>query len=110
MHTLTDGSVANVHEGVPVWQLLVHVVNHGTQHRAEAAALLTAEGRTAAGADLFDYSEEQAHGGSSPSTRRSRMKRLGPAQAEAIDPSVTSPLCAAKAARTSSFSRAGTPK
>jgi hypothetical protein len=31
-------------------------------------------------------------------------------QAEAIDPSVTSPLCAAKAARTSSFSRGGTPK
>ena len=31
-------------------------------------------------------------------------------QAEAIDPSVTSPLCAANAARTSSFSRAGTPK
>jgi hypothetical protein len=31
-------------------------------------------------------------------------------QAEAIDPSVTSPLCAAKAASTSSFSRGGTPK
>ena len=34
----------------------------------------------------------------------------GLSQAEAIDPSVTSALCAAKAARTSSFSRAGTPK
>jgi catechol 2,3-dioxygenase-like lactoylglutathione lyase family enzyme len=32
------------------------------------------------------------------------------AEAEAIDPSVTSPLCAPKAAKTSSFSRAGTPK
>jgi hypothetical protein len=31
-------------------------------------------------------------------------------QADAIEPSVTSPLCAAKAARTSSFSRGGTPK
>jgi predicted kinase len=31
-------------------------------------------------------------------------------QADAIDPSVTSPLCAAKAAKTSSFSRGGTPK
>ncbi len=31
-------------------------------------------------------------------------------QAGAIDPSVTSPLCAAKAARTSSFSRGGTSK
>ena len=34
----------------------------------------------------------------------------GLSQAEAIDPSVTSPLCAAKAAMTSSFSREGTSK
>jgi uncharacterized damage-inducible protein DinB len=62
--TLTDGSIANLHEGVPVWQLLVHVVNHGTQHRAEAAALLTAEGRSPGELDLFDYAEEQAGGDS----------------------------------------------
>ena len=49
-----------VHEGVPVWQMLVHVVNHGTQHRAEAAALLTAEGRSPGQLDLIDYAEEQA--------------------------------------------------
>ena len=60
LQTLTDGFVANVHEGVPIWQLLVHVVNHGTQHRAEAAALLTAEGRSPGELDLFDYAEEQA--------------------------------------------------
>jgi len=64
LQTLTDDFVANVHEGVPVWQLLVHVVNHGTQHRAEAAALLTAEGRPPGELDLFDYAEEQADGGS----------------------------------------------
>jgi uncharacterized damage-inducible protein DinB len=64
LQTLTDGFVANVHEGVPVWQLLVHVVNHGTQHRAEAAALLTAVGRSPGELDLFDYAEEQADGGS----------------------------------------------
>jgi uncharacterized damage-inducible protein DinB len=64
LETLTDGFVASVHEGVPVWQLLVHVVNHGTQHRAEAAALLTAEGRSPGELDLFDYAEEQADGGS----------------------------------------------
>ena len=62
LQTLTDGFVANAHEGVPVWQLLVHVVNHGTQHRAEAAALLTAEGRSPGELDLFDYAEEQADG------------------------------------------------
>ena len=39
-----------------------------------------------------------------------RMKMRGLSHAEAIDPSVTSPLCAANAVRTSSFSRGGTPK
>jgi uncharacterized damage-inducible protein DinB len=58
--TVTDGFVDHVHEGVPVWQMLVHVVNHGTQHRAEAAALLTAEGRSPGELDLFDFAEEQA--------------------------------------------------
>jgi uncharacterized damage-inducible protein DinB len=58
--TLTDDFVAYVHEGIPVWQMLVHVVNHGTQHRAEAAALLTAEGRSPGELDLINYAEEQA--------------------------------------------------
>ncbi len=60
--TLTDAFVGYVHEGVPVWQMLVHVVNHGTQHRAEAAALLTAEGRSPGELDLINYAEEQAGG------------------------------------------------
>jgi uncharacterized damage-inducible protein DinB len=58
--TLTDGLVQYVHEGVPVWQMLVHVVNHGTQHRAEAAALLTAEDRSPGELDLINYAEERA--------------------------------------------------
>ena len=61
--TLTDDVVAYVHEGVPIWQMLVHVVNHGTQHRAEAAALLTAQGRSPGELDLINYAEEQADGG-----------------------------------------------
>ena len=61
--TITDGFVAYVHDGVPVWQMLVHVVNHGTQHRTEAAALLTAEGRSPGQLDLIDYAEERARVG-----------------------------------------------
>ncbi len=60
LSTLTDDFVAHVHEGVPVWQMLVHVVNHGTQHRAEAAALLTAEGQSPGELDLINYAEEEA--------------------------------------------------
>jgi uncharacterized damage-inducible protein DinB len=58
--TLTDGFVAYVHQGVPVWQMLVHVVTHGTQHRAEAALLLTAEGRSPGELDLIFFAEEHA--------------------------------------------------
>jgi uncharacterized damage-inducible protein DinB len=62
--TVTDGFVGHVFDGVPVWQMLVHVVNHGTQHRSEAAALLTAEGRSPGELDLINYAEEQAAGAS----------------------------------------------
>lgn len=58
--TLTEDYVNYVHEGVPIWQMLVHVVNHGTQHRAEAAALLTTEGRSPGDLDLVDYADELA--------------------------------------------------
>jgi uncharacterized damage-inducible protein DinB len=47
-----------VFDGVPVWQMLVHVVNHGTQHRSEAAALLSAEGRSPGELDMINYAEE----------------------------------------------------
>lgn len=58
--TLTDEFVEHVFEGVPVWQMLAHVVNHGTQHRSEAAALLTAHGRSPGELDMINYAEEQA--------------------------------------------------
>ncbi len=38
-----------------LWRLLVHVVNHGTQHRAEAAVALTAFGRSPGDVDLIIY-------------------------------------------------------
>jgi uncharacterized damage-inducible protein DinB len=57
---LTDEFIAYHFDGVPVWQMLVHVVNHGTQHRAEAAGLLTGEGHSPGELDLSDYADEQA--------------------------------------------------
>ena len=43
--------------GISLWQALAHVVNHGTQHRSEAAALLTSAGRSPGDLDMIFYSE-----------------------------------------------------
>jgi uncharacterized damage-inducible protein DinB len=42
----------------PLWQLMVHVVNHATQHRAEAAEALTMAGRSPGDLDLLDFFRE----------------------------------------------------
>jgi uncharacterized damage-inducible protein DinB len=58
--TLDDAWLARTGDGVPYWQMLAHVVNHGTQHRAEAAALLTQVGRSPGDLDMIFFSEELA--------------------------------------------------
>ena len=60
------GSILDHHLGASRrWRHGFRVVNHGTQHRAEAAALLTAEGRSTGELDLINYAEQEAEGTSS---------------------------------------------
>jgi uncharacterized damage-inducible protein DinB len=51
----------------PLWQQLLHQVNHATQHRSEAALLLTRLGYSPGWLDLLVYVDEQ-----SPDRRRTR--------------------------------------
>lgn len=42
----------------PLWEVLLHLANHGTQHRSEAALLLTRFGRSPGDLDLIRYFRE----------------------------------------------------
>ena len=47
-----------------VWQVIVHVVNHGTQHRGEAAAILTGYNQSPGDIDFDTFlSEHPEYGG-----------------------------------------------
>jgi uncharacterized damage-inducible protein DinB len=59
---IDDAWLAQLEGGVPRWQMLVHVANHGTQHRSEAATLLTAVDRSPGDLDMIFFAEELARG------------------------------------------------
>jgi uncharacterized damage-inducible protein DinB len=58
--TIDDTWLARDDEGVRFWQMLAHVVNNGTQHRSEAAAILTKAGRSPGDLDMIDFVEGRA--------------------------------------------------
>ena len=47
--TRQDGSTMSA----PLWQMMLHVTNHGMQHRSEVAAMLTAFGQSPGELDLI---------------------------------------------------------
>jgi uncharacterized damage-inducible protein DinB len=44
----------------PIWQIVLHVVNHGTHHRGQAAGFLRSMGRTPPRLDLIAYYRGQS--------------------------------------------------
>jgi len=85
LDTLTDADLTRVHTRdrggqryeIVLWQALAHVVNHGTQHRSECAALLTGLGSSPGDMDLPLYLNEAGISSSAPdSMRRADMELL----------------------------------
>ncbi len=60
LDTMDEAFLTHTEDGVPVWQMLVHLANHGTQHRSEAAVLLTDAGRSPGDLDMVFFAEELA--------------------------------------------------
>ena len=44
---------------MPVWQIVLHVVNHGSYHRGQVAAMLRAAGYAPPDSDLIIWYRQQ---------------------------------------------------
>ena len=62
LRELTPGFLAHVEDGVTAAVMLQHLANHGTQHRSEAALLLTQADRSPGQLDLIFFAEDVAAG------------------------------------------------
>ena len=85
LDTLADADLTRVHARerggqrfeVVLWHALVHVVNHGTQHRSECAALLTGLGSSPGDMDLTLFLNDAGiTSGAADSARRADMELL----------------------------------
>jgi len=59
MRTVRYKSTKGVAFENPLWQLMMHVVNHGTQHRAEAGMALTRYGASPGDLDMILFFRER---------------------------------------------------
>ncbi len=59
---IDEDRLDSTYAGAPLWQAMVQLVNHGTQHRSEAAVILTAAGASPGDLDIVRYSFELANG------------------------------------------------
>ena len=58
---LDEAALDAAHGEAPLWQALVQLINHGTQHRSEAAVILTAAGLSPGDLDIVRFNFERLH-------------------------------------------------
>jgi uncharacterized damage-inducible protein DinB len=58
---LSDADLIAPWNGWPLWQPMLHVLNHGTQHRSESALLMTQSGESTGDLDLILFIDERAN-------------------------------------------------
>ena len=60
--TIAYTNLEGVRWAYPLWQQMLHQVNHATQHRSEAAMLLTRHGHSPGGLDYLYFIDLEAAG------------------------------------------------